>query len=493
MGQAELVSEIDRETAVTQYDIDQLYEIYRYGRRLSLQLSLLPDSLATEINTASVETALSTLVEQSADILPSVQPGSYIDSDDSEGDTYTGVKICDRTVFGNVHEIRFKYLALHRFIDQNEEPAQVWETRYGFAWLCPEELYIAVLSKDDSVAANVLITLASALKVIPRSVRFPKELIDRHFSIDNARSLSHLDLNTGIHQSISGNESALSRYGGEIARRERLYLRLGARYIEEIEDGILSCIGLTASKGKIYFAKTLSTTQVRNWVQSRFKEFVIDLHETLKDAPEEVFRGSPVLAKRRNLSAIQQVHLQNIGDAVVAAKRNSLQTVNLKTNAHELYRVLGRRWLGQRLSCECKVCDEVCDTCPECSSTNIELTDHLLRCRNCEHTLSDGDTIELMCANGHRNKYLLAQSIGYVPTGDLLGILDAMLRTINSSFDRDHEALYLKSDHLFYFIVPPDTTVYNVYGDQIIANIRGSKNVAVGKDINFTGMEIDNE
>ncbi len=81
----------------------------------------------------------------------------------------------------NLAEIRFKYLILHRFLNHNEESDQVYETRYGYLWLCPAQCYLAVLAKDNAVAKKMLDSVAIALHVMPKPVQFPKDLIDRHF------------------------------------------------------------------------------------------------------------------------------------------------------------------------------------------------------------------------------------------------------------------------------------------------------------------------
>ena len=75
------------------------------------------------------------------------------------------------------------------------------QTRYGFLWIDLHIGYLAILSRDERVNHLLTRALASCLKAIPLPVRFAKELVDQHFSIERVKRVSHYDPGTGIRQS----------------------------------------------------------------------------------------------------------------------------------------------------------------------------------------------------------------------------------------------------------------------------------------------------
>jgi len=488
LPQEQLIAEVDRTRIVSEEDIDHLYDSFRYGRRLSLQLFLLPDDFVSVADDSAIEQAIADLIEGEAVTDKPANLGEEDDDDFSWDEVGGQVIISDHVRFGDVLEIRFRYLILHRFLNEYEEPAHVFETRYGYVWISPGQRYLALLAKDGVVAKKMLESVSIAMKVIPKPVQFPKDLIDQHFDIDNAKRLSHLDPKTGVRQSISGEKEALSGFMGEIEDRDSRYMRPGALYEEEIDESTRSGLGITAKKGRIYFTRTLSTTQVHLWVDTRLRSFVGDIHRVLAERPENVYQASIIVSRLRTLDGSGKRNLELLLDAVVHARKNEQQTVQLGIEADAIYEALGHSWLQRYYVFSCPDCNEACGLCPKCDSAQITQNDQELTCAKCGCTLSSDGMATLCCVDHHTHSFDIADSLGYLPTRKLLRHIHKLMMQLDLSWNLDRDTIHIDAGGLHHLSAPPDSTIVNHYGDHIEAKVgNNATNVTIGKGIQVNG------
>jgi hypothetical protein len=316
LRQAELVAEADKVATIREADVDELYENYRYGRRLSFYLYLLPSSL----DDPDLDELQRILDEIAATDRPGVDD-EVAASEDYESDTSPNqVILLDSEQIDGIQEIRYRYYTVHRFLNAEERPDQVLQTRYGFLWLDLSVGYLTILSRDEKINNLLTRALSSCLQAIPLPVRLPKELVDKHFSIEKARRLSHYDPGTGVRQSLSG-RGLWQAFDEEIRARERRFARPSSFYEEEVADGIISGLGVTASKGKIYLTKTLPTSIVREWAIQRLPDLVGDVKDLRTDRPQDFSRSIEVINRMR-LSAPGKAAIIEIAEALLQSGRN---------------------------------------------------------------------------------------------------------------------------------------------------------------------------
>lgn len=482
LARDQLVLAVDREYSISEDDVTHLYNSFRYGRRLALQLYLLPHDFTYS---GTWDTIVDAIVAQTgvAAVLDETANGGEEDADDYDCDVVKGrVIYCDSDPFDDVLEIRFRYLVVHRYLDQQEDAAEVLETRYGYVWLNAVQRYVAVLAKDGSIAAAMLDIIAQRLKVKPQSVQFPRDLIDRHFELQNAKRFTHLDANTGVRQSISGDREALAGYLGEINARDIRYQRPGVLYEEVLDETMRSGLGISTKRGRIYFTRTLSTQQIRHWVGTRLSDFVADLRASLDERPEKVYQASALVRRLRNVDDNGKMLFDSLFDAVAWAKRESLQTVYPAASASAFYTALGDAWLTPRYTCSCPECDDACGLCPGCYSSKIKQVGEDLVCSKCDQKLSAHGRATLCCTNHHVHQFDLAGSVGYLPTPKLHSILARALQSIQLSWNMERETIYLDAGGLHYFCAPADT-INNYYGDFTQGVIYGNpRNVIIGNE-----------
>jgi hypothetical protein len=409
MRQAELVSEVEKQPTIAAKDVDALYENYRYGRSLTFYLYLFPDGL-TEPTIEEIQAALDELAGLEGFSLEDEVDGAEDYESEAPPDK---IILMDEEQLNGIREIRFRYFVVHRFLSVDEQPDHVLQTRYGFLWLDLELGYMAILSRDER--ANYLLTraLSDCLQAIPLPVRFSKELVDKHFSIENVRRVSHYDPGSGVRQSISGH-SLWKEFEEEITAREQRYVRPSSIYDEEVADGVISGLGITSGKGKIYLTRTLPTSVVRTWGMRRLPELVRDLQD-LRASQPEVFSRSIEAINRMRLPAVGKVVIIEIADGLLQSKREDLTDVQLPRTALDIYRILAGKYFSPYLRIQCGECEELAELCPHCESRELDFGEQGVTCKRCQAVLSDGELVVLRCMDGHTTAVLLEEAFSIAP------------------------------------------------------------------------------
>jgi hypothetical protein len=427
LRQSELVAEADKLVTITEADVDKLYENYRYGRSLAFYLYLLPSGLAEP----ALEALQAALDEQAGLNGPGVEDETAAAEDYESELSLDQVILLDEERLNGIREIRFRYCVAHRFLNAEERPDQVLQTRYGFMWLDLNTGYLAILSRDERINHLLTRALSHCLQALPLPVRFSKELVDKHFSIEKVRRVSHYDPGTGVRQSLSG-QGLWKVFEQEILAREQRYARPSSLYEEEIADGVVTGLGITASKGKIYLTRTLPTSQVRTWGLQRLPDLVADVRDLRAQEPEQFSRSLETINRMR-LPSLGKSILIRLTQALLAMQREGLTSIELPLPALAIYEGLEGKYFSPYLRTDCSRCDEMATLCPHCESHAVELEEGHVTCRECGAMLSDEDSVTLRCMNGH---------ITNAPLTDAFSIAQSLAAKAHGSyFCRDGPAM----------------------------------------------------
>ena len=395
LSQAELVAEAGRLPAISVADIETLYENYRYGRQFSFYLYLLPDGLDSP-GVVDIQEALDGLeASDHADM-----PAEAFAGGDCEAETAPSqLVLLDEERFNGIREIRLRYYVSHCFLNADEEPDRVYQSRYGFLWLDLDLGYLVILSRDERVNDLLTQALGTCLKAFPLRVSFPKELVDKHFSIEKVKKVSHYDPGSGVRQSISG-RGLWQSHEQELLNREQSYARPSSLYEEEFANGMTSGLGVTSSKGKIYFTKKLPTSVVRSWGTLRLPDLVRDVKELRASQPGSFYRSIDAIQRMRMRAAGKEA-IMGIVEALLQTEREELTSVTVPQSALAIYVALAGKYFSPYLRVQCSQCEETADLCPECESEKLDLREPGVRCKECKASLSDGNFVVLRCLHGH--------------------------------------------------------------------------------------------
>jgi hypothetical protein len=443
LGQGELVRKADELVNVTEADIEELYENYRYGRRPSFYLYLLPNGL-NRPDSKELQALLDRLAAWDRFDLPPEMDTNPAPRDETSPDQ---VIVLGEEDLDDFFEIRFRYYVPHRFLNVDEQPDQVLQSRYGFLWLDLELGYMAVLSRDERTNRMLTRALSKCLRAIPLPARFPKELLDKHFSIEKAKRLSYYDPSTGVRRSISG-YGLWQRFKKEILEREQLYTRPSTLYTEEVAEGVTSGLGVTATSGKIYLTRTLPTSVVRAWARRRLPDLMRDLQELRASQPDSFSRSLDTVNRMR-LSASGRATIINLVEALLETEREDLSSTTLPQTALEIYEALAGKYFSPYLRSQCSTCDETAELCPHCESQNIEFDGKVATCEQCRTTISDKELVSLRCMNGHITNASLAEAWNIAPNHWLQKRMARIFEEIGQSWEEGNDYFHIEGNTLY--------------------------------------------
>jgi hypothetical protein len=439
----ELVAEVDKHPSVTEEDVSDLYENYRYGQSLAFYLFLLP----TDLVQPSVESLQTVLDELAASELAELEGGRG--SGEFEGEMPPGqIRLMDEERLNGIREIRFRYLVPYRFLNADEQPDRVLQTRYGFLWIDLALGYLSILSRDERLNHMLVRALSSCVQAMPLPVRFSKELVDEHFSIEKVRRVSHYDPGTGMRQSISG-RGLWQSFEDEIVARERRYIRPSSLYDEEVADGIVSGLGITASKGKIYLTRTLTTSQVRLWGLGRLPDLVRDVQALRADRPEE-FTQSIESINRIRVPAKGKAAIIAIAEGLLQARRQEISAVDLAISAHSIYDSLAGKYFDAYVRAECNACTELAELCPHCEGRDFDLDKLGVVCEGCGAALTDGDLVTLSCINGHNTTVAFDDAYSIAPNHWLQKRMARIFEEIGQTWKEKADYFYVEGRLLYW-------------------------------------------
>jgi hypothetical protein len=239
-------------------------------------------------------------------------------------------------------------------------------------------------------------------------VRFSKELVDQHFSIEKAKWLSYYDPGTGVRRSISG-RGLWSKTEQEIQVRERQYVRPGSLYEEEVVEGVVTGLGVTSNKGKIYLTRALPTSLLRAWARQRLPDLVRDVRDSQAKQPGSVSSSLETINRMR-LPTAGKAAVIAIIEALLQADRDRLTSVQLPQTGLSIHKALRGKYVDPYLHADCEDCTETAELCPYCESSALEFQEQAVICQDCGATISDEETVTLRCMNGHIANVPLAEA-----------------------------------------------------------------------------------
>ena len=443
LRQADLVQRADAMPEIHETDVDSLYESARYGQQLAFYLYLLPTGLE-EPAMDELQSFLDAAVAQDQ----ACRRGDGCSCHDYECESCPRqVRLLDDELWDSFRELRFRYYVSHRFLNADERADEVLQSRYGFLWLDLTQGYLVILTRDEQVKGLLTSALESCLRTAPVLVHFPKDLIDKHFSIEKAKQLSYYDPGTGVRRCISG-YGLWQRFQQEIAAREQQYTRPSSLYDEELAQGIVSGLEVLATKGQMLLTRTLPTSIVRTWARQRLPDLMRDVRELQAYQPQAL--GQPMETVRRlRLPSASRATINLLVQALLQLEREDVTSVSLPYSALDIYDSLAGRYFQPYLRAGCSRCAESAELCPQCESQDLVIEGKAVHCAACGTTLSANGTVTLHCMRGHATTIPLAQAWNIAPNHWLQKRMARIFAGLGKVWDETNDYFHVEGKVLY--------------------------------------------
>jgi len=205
----------------------------------------------------------------------SIRPGAGVELGGEIGE--------DRFDEDQIVELSFRYGYHHEYLDLEERSRSVIESRFGFAWVCARDQFIAV-SGEERVVADMIGAVSAVLGKGAVRVAFGKSTMDAHFKMETISSILHLDLFTGTRRRVSreGLKGDPAAYD-EVIARDVDNQRLRALYGEDIAGVGMVNVSVNAERSRINTTRPVPASGLRDWASDKLTklqpEFVVRVWE----------------------------------------------------------------------------------------------------------------------------------------------------------------------------------------------------------------------
>ncbi len=435
----ELIELVGRTVEITEANIDELFEEYRYGGRASFYLYLLrahPSSVGI-VSVDDWNNELAGLQE------PTDDEGQDLD-----------VRVIDiEPLLEGISEIRFRYTTKYKFIDSlTEEPSSINELSFGFLWLNLSHDYMVIMSKEEkakSVIANAVDTLFTC---DPVAVRFTKQFVNNNFSIEDMVSSSWHDPRNEINYRMSG-ENLMRNVGDDVTRHEDHFERMAGMYKEAIPDGRQSRLGMHLDKGKIYLSRLIAATDLREWMYTRLHPLILSLGRL---GPADAVQMTTQPLPELGLSSDGEHAFRQIAGLIIGLRETAGQTAVMTISTGKLYHSMRSYFFAPEPRIYCEECEnDDMPRCSHCGSDRMQGTTRGFRCEDCGHAAFLPNVVVTCSRNhtvwiDHPENHLVLR-----PKHNLQTELARFMRAeTNIVYNPDEEFFWIRDGQLHYITNP---------------------------------------
>lgn len=387
------------------------------------------------------------------------------------------------------------------YIDENEKPISVYETKYGFFWINLTKSYTIIHSIEDKILNGIKKAITTATHSSLNSLVIPKKLKNNLSFLEQeclkSGKLYDPQKNSQNFRSISIFDDAPYEKGYE--NLEKRYPEvINARYRIIIDDEKETSLRIKCNKAAISLAGKIKASQFRVWCLDKLDELIRVIHSFKNDVPEYIeildLRKIPELTqfkvKQREIVILIISKLLQIKNT-----KNSVESIPLKFPTPELVSQMAKLfYLQYQFKCpECNNEEKLFIKCPTCSDSTFickEKNGQLsLRCHEGVRHQHLHFPIELTCENNHdqilEREYFL-ETVELLPLGNLLNVVSNVINNHvpGFSFDKEKETFYISGNNIIYHNKPlenkgntvninnPQTIIGKNFGDARAANIQ---------------------
>lgn len=352
----------------------------------------------------------------------------------------------------SLYEIFYSYVApVHITEPTTECPRIVNDLRYGFIWLHLTNLWLAICAKDDKINHMLSHTLEIHTGITKRHVVISKSILQRLESIEQVRRATLYDPSTGTRRRWTNPDMVRDPAAmSELQSRDAHDERPASGYNEVLPDGTSFALGYSNDKGKMFFSRDLTVSQIRDWCPRKITQIVNATRELCVSNPNEyiqnfaieVLSGCPAQSKDA---------IVKISQAIVVCKTQGLSETPVTDNSLVYFNALGNK-VDSFLRVNCEICQEPSEvrcTNTACQSLSVKIINNQLVCSDCRSTLN---IEQIECSEGHTNIINSpADVVHVIPKYSLLDPISRLLSTSsNLTFNPDEEFFYIRGNRLFF-------------------------------------------
>ena len=423
LSRRNLILLVEQSPEITNEDVDQVYELNRYGLKPGFTLYYLSGQIK-EIE-----------IEKIKDIVD-----NQLKSIEYLGDEQYKNVVCKSVekILNDTMEITFSYMCKYTYVSDEEKPEFIYELKETFVWINTKDSYIAIKTVPNKVMTIIKGIFSRVFETRISVIRLTKKMIEEIFGDNNMKKGTFYkpNANDSEPQKVTIADSNLSEKP-LVRGAYSEYDLTSSSLQEEVSDDITSTLGINCKQGKIYLTKNLNASDFRAWSVKRIKDIIGYMGgANLEEFEEFEVRNIMEDLTWNGFTNPQKKLLEKIIFSIYCAKKHGLESFDLSCTTNEIWSKLNK-FFYTNYSFECDECDEVCvGHCDNCGSPNLVLDKKGgLTC--CECGTHQEGFFNLQCESGHGNSFSgIERFIVLVPNSEILNKINDSLRM---NFEMDNE------------------------------------------------------
>lgn len=418
MPRYQLIKLIESTTLFSDEDINNAYELYRYG--------LKPGFTLFSISSKYQEISKTKIVQKIKEYLASVV---Y-----DEEESYKNLRYkTESEIDQNVIEYDFTYLSKYNYLSEQEEPKFIYELEECYVWISAESLFVAIKNAPTRITNIIKKMMADILHTKLNNIKINKKLVNEIFGEENIKKGTFVKANASVDEAEKIT-IADSKFAEKKSVRAGVssYDMTSSYLSENIDENFNSTLGVNCNQGKIYLTRNVNATMFRTWSIKRIKDIIVFLNNKENTMDFEIFKAknimdNPIWAK----SKLKNKIIEKIIYAVYVCVKNNLETYAIDEDILEIRRNLDE-YLYDKLLMNCDRCEEISFPSCLCGSHKLTLTkNNEVLCCDCGKTIN-----KLVCDEGHeRSGFLVEEMLTLLPSAEfILKIVEVLNDTFNINF-----------------------------------------------------------
>lgn len=297
------------------------------------------------------------------------------------------------------YEIVYTYSKEYIYLSEEGKDSSIWEMHRGCVWVGADKPYLACISKHENMTRFITSFVASSMGNKVTQIKPPKSAVEKCTKIqaksrvtiqDYSGAKTTFSCSTGLTEDQRDEEERL--------RTKRDTFDTAGNYIAEITEGIVGTIKHNIHKGSIGIYKHLPADVLFKWSDEAITTILNEI-DKLKGQPVVEIYESMGLHLKWTLSMEQQTIANWILTNIISLEDDGQIQIPMLTNA------------------ECLLDDEVyfmkapriyCNECEEYEPPVCCNCGKPLKMSGKELVCDCGASVEIVCAEGHRNCKLTA-------------------------------------------------------------------------------------
>lgn len=386
LSKKQLVDLAEKSNELTNEDIDEIYDLFRYGLKPGFVLNYIGKSQEIE------KQELQMLLDCE---LNSVQ---Y-----QEDDQYKNLRLKSiERISVDTLEVSFDYLCKYTYISEEEKPEYVYELKQTFVWINIKEGYLAVKNVANSIMCILKEVFSRVYKTRVTTMRLTKQMINEIFGENKMRKGTFYNPKATDKEAEKVTISDVNLAEKPNVREAfKGYDMTSSSLIEQVGEDTISTLGINCKEGKIYLTKNLSAIEFRSWSLKRIKD-IISYMNGANFEDFSCFRVKNVMddVMWKNYSEAQKKIIEKIIFSIYCAKKHKLESFSLECVSDEIIKTCNNLF-NVRITYVCEQCGEMCVAqCPNCSSSKLVMNKkRQLICSECGE--KQEAIYKLQCDTGH--------------------------------------------------------------------------------------------